>query len=69
MKTKTLGILGIVAALVVAGSIVSFSTPAAALQVVGQKNQAGSNTQKGLVNVGNAQVNVDANVCALSVLE
>ena len=32
------------------------------------KNQAGSNTQEGLVNLGNTQVgaNVGANVCALA---
>jgi hypothetical protein len=69
MKSKTLGLISVVAALVVATSIVSLLTaPAAfALQQVGQSNRAGGNTQTGLVNVGNAQVQVGANVCALSV--
>ena len=66
MRSKTLGLIGVVAALVVATSIVSFAPAAFALQAVGQKNQAGNNAQTGLVNVGNAQVDVGANVCALS---
>jgi hypothetical protein len=66
MRSKTLGLIGVVAALVVATSIVSFAPGAFALQAVGQNNQAGGNTQTGLVNVGNAQVDVGANVCAIA---
>jgi hypothetical protein len=66
MRTKALALTSIVA-LVVVTSMLSFAPASFALQQVGQNNRAGSNTQTGLVNVGNAQVQVGANVCALSV--
>jgi hypothetical protein len=50
----------------VAAAVATPTQQAFALQVVSNKNQAGGNTQEGLVNVGNAQVNVGANVCALA---
>jgi phage-related tail fiber protein len=57
----------IVAALLIAATV---AAPALATQRnnLATSNQAGSNTQNGLVNLGNTQVgaNVGANVCALS---
>lgn len=57
----------IVAALLIATTVAS---PALATQRnhLAVNNQAGSNTQNGLVNLGNTQVgaNVGANVCALA---
>ena len=66
--TNKLAMLGLsmVAVLALAATMSYFTPAVFALQVVGQKNNAGGNTQKGLVNVGNAQVDVGANVCALS---
>jgi hypothetical protein len=69
MNNKFLGMAAVASAaaliiMAVAGSVAP--QQAFALQVVGQRNQAGGNTQTGLVNVGNAQVQVGANVCAIA---
>jgi hypothetical protein len=57
----------IAAALLIATTL---AAPALAAQgnFLANRNQAGDNTQNGLVNLGNTQVgaNVGANVCALS---
>lgn len=58
--------LVIVAAFVIGFAAVSLES-ADARQQVAQNNRAGDNTQTGLVNLGNTQANVGANVCALSV--
>jgi hypothetical protein len=62
-----------IAAIATALALVTISglTPlafAAQRNNIASSNQAGDNTQNGLVNVGNVQANVDvgANVCALS---
>jgi hypothetical protein len=71
MKTKLTAVGIIVAAtLMIATTIASMAPSAMAAQRnnLASGNQAGSNTQTGLVNLGNTQVsaNVGANVCALS---
>jgi hypothetical protein len=70
MKSKTtLGIAAIATILAIATSGI-LAAPAFAVQRnnIASSNQAGGNTQNGLVNAGNVQANVDvgANVCALS---
>ena len=57
----------IVAALLIATTVAA-PVLAAQRNNLANKNQAGDNTQNGLINLGNTQVgaNVGANVCALS---
>jgi hypothetical protein len=66
-KLLFVSILAIVAAFGMSAIAIGLAnSEASALQTVSNKNQAGGNTQKGLVNVGNAQVDVGANVCAIA---
>ena len=66
-KLLFVSIIAIVAAFGMSALAVGLeSNQAYALQQVAQNNKAGSNAQTGLANVGIAQVDVGANVCAIA---
>ena len=65
-KLHLIGAISAAAVLVLAATIGNFAVPAHAVsQSIGQTLQQGSNTQTGLVNVGNLGVQIGANLQCL----
>ena len=65
-KLNLIGAISAAAVLVLAATIGTFAAPAHAVsQTIGQSVQQGSNTQTGLVNLGNTAVQLGANLQCL----
>ena len=68
MNSRIIATGTLIVAVLLIATTVAAPVLAAQRNNLANKNQAGDNTQNGLINLGNTQVgaNVGANVCALS---